>query len=154
MQRKQLNYNWSKDMNNLASLASKVITESYEDGEDKDAEYLAAHDELPESQDDLDRHEAIKSEDGEDDINDIDDILELFDDMAARDSTIMDGLSRVEQLEDGLETLVIKFKERLERAQYLDHEPDDWSDVDLEDMYQPLMDVIGNMISDTEVDWF
>jgi len=80
-------------------------------------------------------------------------ILELFDDMAARDSTIMDGLSRVEQLEDGLETLVIKFKERLERDQYLDHEPDDWSDVDLADMYHPLMDVINDMIIDTEVDW-
>jgi len=52
---------WGKDRDDLASLASKVITESYEDGEDKDAEYLAAHGELPESQDDLDRHEASKS---------------------------------------------------------------------------------------------
>jgi hypothetical protein len=56
---------WGKDRDDLASLASKVITESYEDGEDKDAEYFAAHDELPESQDDLDRHEASKSEDAE-----------------------------------------------------------------------------------------
>ncbi len=56
---------WGKDRDDLASLASKVITESYEDGEDKDAEYLAAHGELPESQDDLDRHEASKSEDAE-----------------------------------------------------------------------------------------
>jgi len=54
--------NWGKDRDDLASLASKVITESYEAGEDKDAEYLAAHGELPESQADLDRHEASKSE--------------------------------------------------------------------------------------------
>ena len=57
--------NWGKDRDDLASLASKVITESYEDGEDKDAEYLAAHGELPESQDDLDRFEDSKSEDAE-----------------------------------------------------------------------------------------
>ena len=56
---------WGKDRNDLASLAGQVITEGYESEEDKDAEYLKAHDELPESQDDLDRHEADKSEDAE-----------------------------------------------------------------------------------------
>ena len=54
--------NWGKDRDDLASLASKVITEGYED---KDAEYLKAHDELPESQDALDNFEASKSEDAE-----------------------------------------------------------------------------------------
>ena len=56
---------WGKDRNDLASLAGQVITEGYESEEDKDAEYFKAHDELPESQDDLDRHEADKSEDAE-----------------------------------------------------------------------------------------
>ena len=56
---------WGKDRNDLASLAGQVITESYEDGEDKDAEYFKAHGELPESQDDLDNFEASKSEDAD-----------------------------------------------------------------------------------------
>ena len=47
---------WGKDRNDLASLAGQVITEGYEDGEDKDAEYFKAHDELPESQDESDSH--------------------------------------------------------------------------------------------------
>ena len=53
---------WGKDRNDLASLAGQVLTEGYED---KDAEYFTAHDELPESQDDLDNFEASKSEDAE-----------------------------------------------------------------------------------------
>ena len=56
---------WGKDRNDLASLAGQVLTEGYKDGEDKDAEYFKAHDELPESQDALDNFEASKSEDAE-----------------------------------------------------------------------------------------
>jgi len=56
---------WGKDRNDLASLAGQVITEGYEDGEDKDLEYLEVHGELPESQDALDNFEASKSEDAE-----------------------------------------------------------------------------------------
>ena len=83
---------WGKDRNDLASLASKVITEGYEDGEDKDAEYFAAHDELPESQDDLDRHEASKSEDAEN--SEIFELLQRAGELDANDmDTFLNGLT-------------------------------------------------------------
>ena len=76
---------WGKDRNDLASLASKVITESYEDGEvDMDAEFFKKYDRLPESKQEEDdfkaEYEASKSKDGEnpesesdyDDLEDID----------------------------------------------------------------------------------
>jgi len=53
---------WSKDRDDLASLTHSVITEG---STDPDADYFKAHDELPESQDDLDNFKANKSEDAE-----------------------------------------------------------------------------------------
>ena len=83
---------WGKDRNDLASLASKVITEGYEDGEDKDAEYFAAHDELPESQDALDNFEDSKSEDAENPV--IFELLQRAGELDANDmDTFLNGLT-------------------------------------------------------------
>ena len=50
---------WGKDRNDLASLASKVITEGYssdEEGVDFDALFYKKHNRMPESQDESDSH--------------------------------------------------------------------------------------------------
>ena len=50
---------WGKDRDNLASLASKVITEGYssdEEGVDFDALFYKKHDRMPESQEESDSH--------------------------------------------------------------------------------------------------
>ena len=83
---------WGKDRNDLASLAGQVLTEGYEDGEDKDAEYFKAHDELPESQDDLDNFEDSKSEDAENPV--IFELLQRVGELNADDmDTFLNGLT-------------------------------------------------------------
>ena len=83
---------WSKDRNDLASLAGQVITEGH--GRDKDAEYFTAHDELPESQDALDNFEASKSEDAENPV--IFELLQRVGELDAGDmETFLDGITDI-----------------------------------------------------------
>ena len=85
---------WGKDRNDLASLAGQVLTEGYGSEEDKDAEYLKAHDELPESQDALDNFEASKSEDAEN--SEIFELLQRIGELDADDmETFLNGMTDI-----------------------------------------------------------
>ena len=77
---------------------NNLIFESYAKNkvlnEDKDAEYFAAHDELPESQADLDGFEASKSEDAEN--SEIFELLQRVGSLDAADmETFLDGITDI-----------------------------------------------------------